>query len=99
MLTVLDPLVLLGEERASETNAPPAFIIALRGDEQLALAVTHIESAIGIYMDEITPPADDPDKSIIRGLIHKGNEQIILLDTRELFDAATHGAERRRRRT
>jgi serine/threonine protein kinase/chemotaxis signal transduction protein len=99
MLTVLDPLALLGEERASETNAPPAFIIALHGDEQLALAVAHIESAIGIYMDEIKPPADDPDTSIIRGLIHKGNEQIILLDTRELFDAATHGAERRRRRT
>ncbi|MDT4955207.1 MAG: eukaryotic-like serine/threonine-protein kinase [Acidobacteriota bacterium] len=99
MLTVLDPLALLGEERASETNAPPAFIIALRGDEQLALAVTHLESAIGIYMDEITPPADDPDTSIIRGLIHQGNGQIILLDTRELFDAATHGAERRRRRT
>jgi serine/threonine protein kinase/chemotaxis signal transduction protein len=99
MLTVLDPLALLGEERASETNVPPSFIIALRGDEQLALAVTHLESAIGIYMDEITPPADDSDTSIIRGLIRRDNGQIILLDTRELFDAATQGAERRRRRT
>jgi serine/threonine protein kinase/chemotaxis signal transduction protein len=99
MLTVLDPLALLGEERASGTNAPPSFIIALRGDEQLALAVTHLESTIGIYMDEITPPAYDPDTSIIRGLIHEDGGQIILLDTRELFDAATHGAERRRRRT
>jgi serine/threonine protein kinase/chemotaxis signal transduction protein len=99
MLTVIDPLALLGEERAGETNAPPSFIIALRGDEQLALAVTHIEGGIGIYMDEIEPPAQGADTNIIRGLIRGDNGQIILLDTRELFDAATHGAERRRQRT
>jgi len=99
MLTVIDPLALLGEERASETNAPPPFIIALRGDEQLALAVNHIEGAIGIYMDEIEPPAQGSDATVIRGLIRGDNGQIIMLDTRELFDAATHQAERRRQRT
>jgi serine/threonine protein kinase/chemotaxis signal transduction protein len=99
ILTVLDPLALLGEESATGDHAPPSFIIALRGDEQLALAVTHIENAIGIQMDEIMPPGENPDSSIIRGLIRRDDGQIILLDTRELFDAATHGAERRRQRT
>jgi serine/threonine protein kinase/chemotaxis signal transduction protein len=99
MLTVIDPLSLLGEEHQSETNAPPSFIIALRGDEQLALAVNHVEGAIEIYMDEIEPPAQGSDTTVIRGLIRGGNGQIILLDTRELFDAVTHGAERRRQRT
>jgi serine/threonine protein kinase/chemotaxis signal transduction protein len=99
MLTVIDPLALLNQEHASETNAPPSFIIALRGDEQLALAVAHIEGAIGIYMDEIEPPAQGSDTTVIRGLIRSGNGQIIMLDTRELFDAATHEAERRRQRT
>jgi serine/threonine protein kinase/chemotaxis signal transduction protein len=98
MLTVIDPLVLLGEEHARETSAP-SFIIALRGDEQLALAVNHIEGAIGIYMDEIEPPAQGSDTTVIRGLVRSDNGQIIMLDTRELFDAATHGAERRRQRT
>jgi serine/threonine-protein kinase len=99
MLTVIDPLALLGEQRAMETNSPPSFIIALRGDEQLALAVAHIEGAIGIYMDEIEPPAQGSDTTIIRGLIRGDSGQIIMLDTRELFDAATHEAERRRQRT
>jgi serine/threonine protein kinase/chemotaxis signal transduction protein len=99
MLTVIDPLVLLDEERASETHAPPSFIIALRGDEQLALAVNHVEGAIGIYMDEIEPSAQGLDPNVIRGLIRGDNGQITMLDTRELFDAATHGAERRRQRT
>jgi serine/threonine-protein kinase len=99
MLTVIDPLALLGEEHVRETNAPPSFIIALRGDEQLALAVNHIEGAIGIYMDEVEPPAQGSDTTVIRGLIRGDNGQIVMLNTRELFDAATHGAERRRQRT
>ena len=99
ILTVLDPLALLGEESAGENHAPPPFIIALRGDEQLALAVSHIESAIGIRMDEVTPPEENLDTNFIRGFIQQDDRQIILLETRELFDAATHGAERRRQRT
>jgi serine/threonine protein kinase/chemotaxis signal transduction protein len=99
MLTVIDPLALLDEGHASETNSTPSFIIALRTDEQLALAVNHIEGTIGIYMDEIEPPAQGSAPNIIRGLIRGDNGQITMLDTRELFDAATHGAERRRQRT
>jgi serine/threonine protein kinase/chemotaxis signal transduction protein len=99
MFTVLDPLALLGKGRAGETSSPPSFIIALRGDEQLALAVNHVEGATGIYMDELAPPLSTSDSNVIRGLIRRDTGQIIMLDARELFDAATHEAERRRQRT
>jgi serine/threonine protein kinase/chemotaxis signal transduction protein len=98
MLTVIDPLALIGCERATETNTPPAFIIPLRGDEQLALAVDSINDAIEIYQDEIAPPLENSDMRAIRGIIHNEHGPITVLDIREIFDAATHEAERRRRR-
>lgn len=99
MLTVLDPLTLLGEGRVSELSSPPSFIIALRGDEQLALAVNEVEAAAGIDLDDLAPPPPTLEPNVIRGLIRRDNEQIIVLDARELFEAATRGAERRRQRT
>src|SRR3712207_1819343 len=49
--TVLDPLTLLGERR-DDVVTPFDFIITLRGDEQLALAVERAERIIEIFEDD-----------------------------------------------
>jgi purine-binding chemotaxis protein CheW len=98
MLTVLDPLSLLGE-RSAKRVATPAFIVALRGDEQLAVAVDRAERIEEIFVDEIEPVSRNAGSaSAIRGVVQRGREMIIVLDTQELFDAALSGHERRRAR-
>jgi serine/threonine-protein kinase len=99
MLTVLDPKALLGEGDVEAETAAPAFIIALRGDEQLALAVNHIGGTIGIFANEIELPAQFAATNIMRGVIQGAHGRTIVLDPRELFAAAMQGAERRRQRT
>jgi chemotaxis signal transduction protein len=98
MLTVIDPSVLLGEGDAKETKAVPAFIIALRGDEQLALAVNRVDGSIGIFAAEIELPATGAAANVTRGVIQGAHGQTVVLDTREMFPAAMQGAERRRKR-
>jgi serine/threonine protein kinase/chemotaxis signal transduction protein len=97
MMTVLDPATLLGQANAGLASAPPAFIIALGGDEQLALAVNRVEPSIEIDLEAMGTPAGSA--SVIQGLIPDAHGQIILLDARELFATALQGAERRRQRT
>jgi serine/threonine protein kinase/chemotaxis signal transduction protein len=99
MLTVIDPAALLGEGNAEKTTAAPAFIIALRGDEQLALAVNRVGGAIGIFSTEIELPARGTGLNIMRGVVQGAHGQTVVLDPRELFAAAMQGAERRRQRT
>jgi purine-binding chemotaxis protein CheW len=100
MLTVLDPLRLLGESTAQQGSPRPAFIIALRGDEQLALAVDHALRIDEIFADEIESLArrSSEDASVLGGVIQSGSELVAVLDTRELFAAAMRGGERRRQR-
>jgi serine/threonine protein kinase/chemotaxis signal transduction protein len=98
MLTVIDPKALLGEGNVETETVAPAFIIALRGDEQLALAVNHIGGTIGIFANEIELPAQFAATNITRGVIQGAHGRTIVLDPRELFAAAMQGAERRRRR-
>jgi serine/threonine protein kinase/chemotaxis signal transduction protein len=98
MLTVIDPAALLGEGSAEKTAASPAFIIALRGDEQLALAVNRVGGAIGIFSTEIELPARVTGVNIMRGIVQGAHGQTVVLDPRELFAAAMQGAERRRKR-
>ncbi|HYE66807.1 MAG TPA: chemotaxis protein CheW [Pyrinomonadaceae bacterium] len=96
MLTILDPLALLGEGRAA--NAPtPNSILALRGDEQLALAVDQVEEVIEIFADEVEPLVDGTD-GIVRGILRREQGPVTVLNVRELFAAAMQGEERRRRR-
>lgn len=90
MLTVLDAAALLGE-----TAVNPARIVALRGDEQLALAVDR-------EGDVIRSPAElrsaTGTRPLILGVIVKGTESIAVLNTGELFSTAMRGRERRQRR-
>ncbi|HKR02526.1 MAG TPA: protein kinase [Pyrinomonadaceae bacterium] len=100
MLTVLDPLILLGGEgRPGTMNGSNGSIIALRGDEQLGLAVDRVVSTIEIYLDEIGPADEGAGESVCRGVIRGEHGETIVLDVRELFDAAMRRAERRRQRT
>ena len=101
MLTLLDPLQLLGESSVQEGSPRPAFIVALRGDEQLALAVDHALRIDEIFADEIEPLArrSAEGAGVLSGVIQSGGELVAVLDTKELFAAAMQGGERRRRRT
>ena len=98
MLTVLDPLALLGEESNGHEGAPHSFIIALRGDEQLALAADSVDSAIEADMEEVEPSDKNETETVVRGIAHIEQDSITVLETKELFDAAMRGAERRRQR-
>jgi eukaryotic-like serine/threonine-protein kinase len=99
MLTLIDPATLLGEGSAEKKkNAAPAFIIVLKGDEQLALAVNRVDGHLGIYLGEIVASTESANVNIARGTIQGAHGQTIVLDARELFAAAMQGAERRRQR-
>jgi serine/threonine protein kinase/chemotaxis signal transduction protein len=99
MLTVIDPAALLGEGSAGTADTTPAFIIELRGDEQLALAVNQVVGAIRIFAGEIELPAQAASATVMRGVFQGAHGRTIMLDSREIFDAAMRGAERRRQRS
>ena len=91
MFTVLD-LGLLMDNEATEQEQ--RFIIALRGDEQLALAVTDSKS-VETRTEEITL---DSVSSLVRGKIQLDGQEVSLLNVDTLFAVAIRGRERRRRR-
>jgi len=95
MLTVLNPLGLLGET-APDDGFSPASIIALRGAEQLALAVESVEQAIEVARAEIESP--ETSAGPLLGILNHGELSIRVLDVKKLFPAAIQGRERRRRR-
>jgi chemotaxis signal transduction protein len=82
-------------------RASTPLIVALRGDEQLALSVELIEHDIELFdNDEAHPTADDSPGSqlfLLRTIRHHTGS-IALLNTAHLFEAAMQGVERRRRR-
>ena len=96
ILTVIDPLLLLQPDAGT---SHVAFIVALRGDEQLALAVENIEHELELYDEETADAAPDPSNNLpLRRIIRHHAGDIALLDTARLFDSAMQGVERRRRR-
>jgi chemotaxis signal transduction protein len=76
----------------------PGFIVALRGDEQLALAAERIEGPLEINAAALDPP-DIPFAPLLRATLERNGTCIHVLDPSALFDAAMQGTERRRRRT
>jgi len=96
MLTVLNPLGLLGET-APDNGFSPLYIIALRGAEQLALAVESVEQAIEVARAEIASPGETTTRPLL-GILNHGEQSIRVLDVKNLFSAAIQGRERRRRR-
>lgn len=96
MLTVLDPLSLFGE-MTTRLGFPPGLLAALRGDEQIALAIETTGATLDLAMADIQPPSD-PVNSALGGIIQHGDQLVNVIQITGLFPAALRGRERRRRR-
>jgi purine-binding chemotaxis protein CheW len=96
MLTVLDLATLTGGEIASN-NAQAQHLIALRGDEQLALAVETLGETIEIAENDLNLKRENGE-SLVLGVLHRKGTEINILNAGELFQIAIRGRERRRRR-
>jgi chemotaxis signal transduction protein len=95
MLTVLDPAMLpAGMSMSGDTTR--RHLVALRGDEQLALAVTTVAQAIELDVSEIAA-MQAPDEIFLLGLLAHEGERIPVINPKELFSTAIQGQERRRR--
>src|SRR5438445_54327 len=100
MLTLLDSAALSAGEALTWPPAVPA-IISLRGDEQLALAADSFAGTITISSSDIEVSPDDEEfqtTKAVAGILRHGGEKITILDASQLFEAAVHRKERRRRR-
>jgi chemotaxis signal transduction protein len=76
-------------------------VIALRSDEQLALAAQSCRDTITIAANDIQPASrtnDDGFESATLGTTVHGGEEITVLRVDNLFAAAVRRKERRRRR-
>jgi purine-binding chemotaxis protein CheW len=101
MLTLLYPPALFANTQAhtredATTTTVPRFVVALRGDEQLALAADSIEGVVTFDADSLTP--SDAEESPQSATLEEGGRLIQVLDTSRLFEAAMRGTERRRPR-
>ena len=96
----------------ARTPARPAIVVALKGDEQLALSVEAVEPEVELYDTEAENAADAKETGadahgasllLVRRIIQYETQDethaVVLLDPARLFDAAMQGVERRRRRT
>lgn len=85
----------------TQTPAPlaAAVVVALKGDEQLALSVESIEHEIELYDTEASDATDASGSSLLRRTIQHDTHAVALLNPARLFDAAMQGVERRRQRT
>ncbi len=96
MLTVLDPSRLL-EGTTNYDECSWAFIAALRGDEQLALAIEDQDGVIEIPASGLEPPSATAGPAI-SGILRLDDRVISVIEVKELFSTAMRGRERRRRR-
>ena len=100
MLTTLDPAALVEAEPVNWPQEIP-LVIALRGDEQLALAADSLRETITIASTDIEQfEGDQSDRlqPIILGVARHGGEELTILNPSGLFAAAFQRIERRRRR-
>ncbi len=99
MLTVIDPTVLITGQTLRWPQALPS-VIALRGDEQLALVAQRCRDKITIEDADIVRPgagAEDANGLLV-GRVRYGGEEMLVLDVNYLFASAMRQRERRRRR-
>ncbi len=96
MLTVLDPAQVL-DETSAQNGLSWNSIVALRGDEQLGLAVEQELGAIGIAESSLqnTSATENP---VVLGVLCDRDQTINVIEVKELFSTAMRGRERRRRR-
>ena len=92
MLTVLDLSQLL---ESPQRTSRPSHILALNGDEQLALAIDDPGETFAIAANSEDDPASG---KLISRVINRNGDEIKILNVKELFPTAIQGRERRRRR-
>lgn len=100
MHTLLYPPALFSQTVERRDAPAPRFAVALRGDEQLALAADSVEGTVTFnvtFNTDSTPASDSHDSPLAATLEHEGRS-VRLLDASRLFDAAMRGTERRRPR-
>jgi chemotaxis signal transduction protein len=96
MFTVVNLNRLLRPDTDSQVTA--RLILALRGDEQLALAVDTADNVIDLPVTRIEATEQSATGPTHAKFVHQGSDwQILNVD--ELFNALIQGRERRRRRT
>jgi len=96
MLTVLDPLSLFGETTPG-LGFSSGLLVALRGDEQIGLAIESAGETLELAMEDIQPPSD-PANRALGGIIQYCDQVVNVIQVEGLFPAALRGRERRRRR-
>ena len=92
MLTVLDPAILL--EATATGSSSKNLIVALRGDEQLALLVDEKGETLPAEVGLLNVATN----GAMRGVIKYQEDEIGVLDRTKLFLLAIRGRERRQRR-
>ncbi|HVS21187.1 MAG TPA: chemotaxis protein CheW [Pyrinomonadaceae bacterium] len=99
MLTVLDPVALLTHTPSTLPQTLPC-VIALRGDEQIALAAESCRDTITIASADIEASVESRENTdgLALGLVRYGGEEITVLNAENLFTSAMLRRERRRRR-
>ena len=96
MLTVLDLLPLLGET-ANGDGASRGFLVALRGDEQIALTVEEKGETLELATTDLRPPSEPASRVVYATFSYRG-QLIKVIDVKELFPSALRERQRRRRR-
>ena len=92
MFTVVDVGLILDAETSLQGDR---MIVALNGDEQLALAVNSAKESIEIDESQVT---SEGESTLIRGRVQLDGKDVLLLDVDALFAGVIRGKERRRRR-
>jgi chemotaxis signal transduction protein len=96
MLTVLDPLSLF-DEAPTRHGFPDGLLVALRGDEQLGLAIETTGEILDLSLKDIQAPSD-PAQTALDGMVRHRDQLVHVVHVKGLFTAALRGHERRRRR-
>lgn len=97
MLTTLDPWGLVTGARLVWPSVLPC-VVALRGDEQLALAAESFGNTITVFDGDIEAPPEETKYNALAGISRHGGEEISIFRVSSLFLAAFQRQERRRRR-
>src|SRR3954468_13028441 len=81
MRTLLYPPALIADADAMQTHSTadaPRFVVALRGDEQLALAADAVEGVVTVNADSLSP--SDADDSPLSAMLEHEGRRVQLLD-------------------
>ena len=102
MLTVLDFAKLAISETVEDETPHQSLrhLIALRGDEQLALAIETLGEVVQLAPNESMTPStkEEAPTTPLLGVLQRDGIEIKILNLKGLFAAAIQGRERRQRR-